>query len=145
MIWLPDVKVCRGCEIEKPLTEFSWRTDQNRHRARCRACDRVNKIAYRKRHPRRPRHVADYEHAAKIKARYGLAKEEYDRMLAAQNGVCAICLKACPRGRLSVDHDHTTGVVRGLLCRRCNSMLGSWGDSEENLERALNHLRGHNR
>lgn len=61
---------------------------------------------------------------------YGLSAEEYARLLAAQAGVCAICLRpetAKRRGitkTLAVDHDHASGRVRGLLCVRCNVMLG---------------------
>lgn len=62
--------------------------------------------------------------------KYGITPAEYAAMLAVQQGVCAICeqpelssIKGTPRS-LSVDHDHATGRIRGLLCTRCNSMLG---------------------
>lgn len=56
---------------------------------------------------------------------YGLTLEDYDVLLAEQNGVCAICKKKCATGkRLAVDHCHQTGAIRGLLCYRCNSHLG---------------------
>ena len=66
------------------------------------------------------RHVRNREY----KKRFGITIEQYEEMLLAQNGVCAICKKECRRGRLSVDHDHATGKVRGLLCRKCNVILG---------------------
>ena len=50
---------------------------------------------------------------------YGLEPGEYAKLLAAQGGVCAIC-KQSRRTRLDVDHDHSTGLVRGLACRSCN-------------------------
>lgn len=56
---------------------------------------------------------------------YGLTEEMFDRMLAEQNGQCAIC-GGQPSGRwktLFVDHDHKTGAVRGLLCHLCNAAL----------------------
>lgn len=55
---------------------------------------------------------------------YGITPEKYEAILASQGGVCAICRKPASNQRLSVDHDHKTGKVRGLLCRRCNVMLG---------------------
>lgn len=58
--------------------------------------------------------------------RYGITIAEYDAMLASQNGVCAICKRVPPSSRIlkfSVDHDHETGEVRGLLCQRCNMAL----------------------
>lgn len=68
--------------------------------------------------------------------RYGITLEQYDEMMLKQNGVCAICQQhetmknskgiVC---NLSVDHDHITGRVRGLLCRNCNIGLGCFSDN----------------
>jgi len=62
----------------------------------------------------------------RLKARYGITIAEYDAMLAAQGGTCAVCGTAeCASGRrFAVDHDHTTGRVRGLVCLFCNRALG---------------------
>ena len=59
-----------------------------------------------------------------LKRTFGLTVEEYDAMLDAQHGVCAICGKLPQKKRLAVDHNHTTGKVRGLLCPSCNRTLG---------------------
>jgi len=60
-----------------------------------------------------------------LKRTYGLTIDEYDQMVAQQGDVCAICREPPPaRQRLAVDHDHTSGAVRGLLCRQCNMALG---------------------
>lgn len=62
-----------------------------------------------------------------LKARYGITASDYDAMLAAQDGRCAICGTTEPEGRrgvFCVDHDHETGAVRGLLCWPCNRRLG---------------------
>ena len=56
----------------------------------------------------------------------GVTDEEYARLLAAQGGHCALCPNTPKTRRLHVDHDHTTGRVRGLLCFRCNKFLPSW-------------------
>ncbi len=56
--------------------------------------------------------------------RYKITPEDYEELLTAQDYVCAICAGTNPDGmRLFVDHDHTTEVIRGLLCRRCNTAL----------------------
>src|ERR1051326_8652672 len=63
---------------------------------------------------------------------FGLTLEQFQNLLSGQNGVCAICKQpesaVNPRTKqiksLSVDHDHETGKVRGLLCQRCNTALG---------------------
>lgn len=68
----------------------------------------------------------------------GLTIEDYDRMLAEQGGVCAICGNPPKARRLDVDHDHRTGAVRGLLCHRCNRGV-SW-DALGWLERAQAYL-----
>jgi Recombination endonuclease VII len=77
-----------------------------------------------------------------LRTRYGITAEEYDAMLEAQNGVCAICQRECRTGmRLAVDHERETGKVRGLLCRACNGGIGAMQYSVENLERAATYLR----
>ena len=58
-----------------------------------------------------------------LKCRYGITLEAFDAQVAQQNGHCAICGIIPDRVRLSVDHDHETGMIRGLLCRRCNMAL----------------------
>ena len=72
---------------------------------------------------------------------YGLTPEQYDALLQQQDGVCAICRETCRTGqRLSVDHDHATGRIRGLLCRNCNLGIGHLGDSADRIASALAYL-----
>jgi len=79
----------------------------------------------------------------KIKRVYGLTKEQYQHMLEQQNGCCAICLTSVEEQRyntLVVDHCHTTGKVRGLLCHACNTAIGSLKDNVGSLQRAIQYL-----
>lgn len=77
----------------------------------------------------------------RLRVRYNLTEEGYRRLQEQQGGVCFICAKACSSGRkLAVDHDHSTGKVRGLLCRRCNQMLGVAKDDPTLLLRAADYL-----
>ncbi len=91
-----------------------------------------------------------------LKARYKLTVEEYNRLLANQNGVCAICKqpetishKDGKTLRLSVDHDHACcpgkdscgKCIRGLLCYRCNRMISSWKDDPMIFFRAAEYLQ----
>jgi len=72
------------------------------------------------------------DRAKSIKRKYGLTMEAYEFLLSNQKGVCAICFKS-EIGKfqnLAVDHDHKTGKVRGLLCRRCNLGLSYLDNSE---------------
>ncbi len=78
--------------------------------------------------------------AATLK-RYGLTIESYDALHAAQGGRCAICGMACASGfRLSVDHCHASGKVRGLLCSACNLGLGKFKDDARRLQAAAEYL-----
>jgi hypothetical protein len=75
---------------------------------------------------------------------YGISAAEYDTLLDSQGGACKICGSRNPggQGRFHTDHDHAVGRVRGLLCQRCNAMLGFARDDRSILESAVLYLRG---
>lgn len=76
--------------------------------------------------------------------RYGISHVDYLRILNEQDEQCRICgmpEKYNTHGRLEVDHDHATGLVRGLLCGRCNKAIGLMLDDAGLLEAAANYLR----
>jgi hypothetical protein len=85
--------------------------------------------------------------------KYGLTPEQYDDMRAAQKYKCALCEiheEDAPRGRaktsataLHIDHCHTTGKIRSLLCYNCNNMLGKAKDNEQTLAKAIEYLKEH--
>jgi Recombination endonuclease VII len=76
-----------------------------------------------------------------LRRTYGITIADYDRMFEEQNGVCAICGEARPEERtLHIDHDHETGVIRGLLCFRCNNALGDFREEYELFQRAADYL-----
>ncbi|MEU5878199.1 endonuclease VII domain-containing protein [Spirillospora sp. NPDC047279] len=79
-------------------------------------------------------------HENRVVATYGLQRGEYDQLFESQGGVCAICSQ--PRvQRLSVDHCHERGIVRGLLCRMCNGrLLTAARDRPEILRAAADYL-----
>jgi hypothetical protein len=85
-----------------------------------------------------------------FRKKYGIDFAEYQRMLVEQNGVCASCARPETRltdagdlRMLSVDHNHTTGAVRGLLCSNCNLVLGYACDDVTVLQKAIGYLRKH--
>ena len=89
-----------------------------------------------------PDFARDYE----LKSKYGIRLTDVDTMLAAQNGLCLICDRditgrTAARAKAVVDHCHATKKVRGLLCFRCNSSLGAFGDNPGTLDRAAAYLR----
>lgn len=73
-----------------------------------------------------------------LKHEYDLTVEQYQTMVSEQGGCCAICLR--PERRLHVDHEHSTGRVRGLLCKKCNMGIGLLGDSPAVLTAAAVYL-----
>lgn len=82
-----------------------------------------------------------------LRRKYGISAADYDKMLAAQGGGCALCGKKPEDQKryskyLHVDHCHKTGRVRGLLCDRHNLLLGQWGDEIDLLQRAVEYLEG---
>ena len=75
------------------------------------------------------------------KTGFSISIGEYFKMLKKQGDVCAICGETCPRNaRLSVDHCHATGKVRGLLCAPCNVGLGQFRDDADRLMQAVTYL-----
>lgn len=73
---------------------------------------------------------------------YGITKEQFDKMLEAQHGVCAICHTEWGVGRKGpfIDHDHITGAVRGLLCNSCNTGIGLLKDDPVIMQSAITYL-----
>lgn len=84
--------------------------------------------------------------AARRLAAYGLTRAEYEGLVTRQQNRCAICRTATPGGKgeaWHIDHDHATGVVRGLLCHACNTGLGSFRDKPELLLAAIQYVTAH--
>lgn len=80
-------------------------------------------------------------HEKRVTETYGLLKGEYALLYAFQGGKCALCRRATGASRkLSVDHDHATGKVRGLLCRPCNTLLGHARDKISFFRRCIRYL-----
>jgi len=76
--------------------------------------------------------------AKNLKKCYGITAEQYNKMTDKQNGQCAICGRGDKK--LQVDHDHSTGTVRGLLCGGCNLGIGHLCDSPDLLQKAAGYL-----
>ena len=81
--------------------------------------------------------------------KYGITLEQYEELFKKQGGVCALCKKpeTVRRNkktdggeRLAVDHCHDTGLVRGLLCFKCNTAIGALGDTQEAALKAMKYL-----
>jgi hypothetical protein len=156
---LSGTKVCNICHIEKTVDDFYFLKKKSGARYPsyiCKPCDnarstqwakinkdKVTEISkrFRERHP-------GYFRKYDLVKNNGMTQEEYVNLWAKQDGKCAICdrpdEKIGKRGyntTLVVDHDHQTGQIRGILCRKCNSGLGMFEDSVESLRAAVQYLQ----
>ena len=94
-------------------------------------------LSKRERTERRRRSAHNYH----LKKTYGITIEDYDAILQAQGGKCAICKGGTSKNFFAVDHNHKNGKVRGLLCARCNTGLARFMDSATNVGRAYRYLK----
>src|SRR5262249_29852326 len=125
-------KVCIYCHEALALEKFcnNIRSKDGKHWM-CKPCA-VQKV--REWGERNPRKKKDGARRWWLRTLYGITPEKYDELLASQAGLCAICggpgrtTQRSQRFPLQVDHDHETGRIRGLLCHRCNTILGNAGD-----------------
>lgn len=81
-----------------------------------------------------------------LKSRYKMTTEDYDVMLHNQNGCCAICGKhwSVENRTLHIDHNHSNGNIRGLLCRNCNTALGLLNEDSALFDKAKEYLKKNN-
>lgn len=135
-------KRCPRCRTEKPISAFRFSPfNKDGYAGWCIDCERENLTLRRKNMPNENR-------TAQKKTRYGVTEAIYLEMLKSQNGVCAICGKSETRKAsngqirpLSVDHCHTTQLIRGLLCDSCNNGIARFHDDPDLLIRAAEYLR----
>lgn len=138
------VKICTRCKTEHPATYFykgmyeckdcsrerhkKWRADnRERHNELCRNWHRADPIRSR---------------THELKKKFGITHDDYLKMLKDQGGKCLICgnESAGDRAHFSVDHNHNTGKIRGLLCTKCNRGLGCFNDSLVLMRKAVRYL-----
>lgn len=125
---------CSRCGTFKSWGEFYKRKELSTgHESSCKVCRRK----------RRAQDMASgKEHNWHLLRAYGIFRDDYDELVRLQGGRCAICSGKRNGARFwSVDHDHETGKVRGLLCQRCNALLGMAKDDVSILQQAIDYLR----
>ena len=122
------MRKCRRCEEEKELDNFpisrTGKKGQIYRKPDCKPCDNKRKSV------------------ANMLQKFNMTPKDYDNMLSSQDGGCAICSTDTPRGngRFHIDHCHTTGKIRGLLCSKCNVGLGQFDDNTDKLSGAIRYL-----
>ena len=138
------MRTCTSCNTEKPLADFGVRKS-GRVGDLIMPCKPCKVQVHRTKRQANPEHYLQIERKSKFKKQYGITLEQYDEIFTAQGGGCAICSAKTPSNRtkyFAVDHCHTTGKVRGLLCTKCNRGLGLFNDRTDLLKLATNYLLG---
>lgn len=143
------MKVCTRCTQSKSLSDFPLkkRKSGNYHRSSwCKTCS-YDSVKNWRLNNREKEAVIKSKYYLKNREKYtlfkyGLTNEDYAEKLFQQNGVCAICEKEEEiKGKhLAVDHCHTTGKIRGLLCGNCNRGIGHLKENVSYLDKAKDYL-----
>jgi hypothetical protein len=132
------MKQCKSCKQTKPFSDFGKdKRVKSGLTARCKFCNNQAIYEHKKKNP----HLAQDLH---LKSRYGITLETKQNMIAAQNNQCAICKDELINSKdTCVDHSHTTGKIREILCASCNKMLGYAKDNAKTLQNAIKYLTTH--
>lgn len=136
------MKTCTLCELPKSLDCFSPNGGKKAGlRSHCKSCrSRYEQRITNRREGLRPNLRARRQYApTEPQYRRGMTIQEYEDMVSVQKGRCLICKK---NTKLHVDHCHTSGDIRGLLCGTCNRGLGMMQDRTDFLRRAIRYLEG---
>lgn len=127
--------ICIVCSEKKPIRMMS-----KSYHGLCTTCSTKKSRLWAKENPNEWERMRRKSH---LKKKYGITIEEYDKMVNAQKGVCAICKGSLTdsRGfRPHIDHCHKSNVVRGVLCGDCNKGLGLFKDDKERIFNAYKYL-----
>lgn len=149
------MKKCYKCGFLKPLNDFHLRkSSKDGYQATCKLCQKIALADRRKADPikhsnyqkkwrnKNPERAKEINRKTKLKTTYGISPEQFNNMLADQDGCCKICKSPHPHGKGTwhIDHCHSTGKLRGLLCHYCNTGLGAFRDNLFLLKSAMEYL-----
>lgn len=128
---------CNTCHKVKPLSEFEWQKSRPNPRKKCQKCRHKDRnyekeYAYRN-EKKKQKYWGDPDAARRSweRSKYGVCKEDFSY------SCCWICGSS---ERLCIDHCHTSGQPRGLLCTKCNTALGMFEDNPVKMQRAVQYL-----
>jgi hypothetical protein len=131
---MEEFKKCSRCKVPKQLNEFHKRkSSKDGHDHYCKSCgNSLHKIRYTNN---------PGEKDNKKYAKYNITRDDFINMYNTQNNKCKICGEKFDKKRLVyIDHNHNTNKVRGLLCPKCNNLLGNSCDNIEILKAAIIYL-----
>lgn len=138
------MKSCRVCGTLKPVSAYNKKaSSKDGFRTDCRDCQ---KEYHRKRYaanPERHKEIVRKNQRIYTAKQHGMGAEDLAALYDSENHSCAICgISEVDYGKyLAIDHCHTSGKVRGLLCTGCNTGLGNFKDNPEFLAKAITYLK----
>jgi hypothetical protein len=136
--------LCSACYQATPeRREYrrGWKdTNRDRIREQAREYYLANKDVIDARNDAYYKANPDAAWARQLRRRFGMTVDDYNAMVRAQHGVCAVCRQSPNGNHLCVDHDHRTGLIRGLLCDACNGGIGQFDDDVQLLASAAEYL-----
>lgn len=139
------MKTCTKCKVTKSKTEFySHKHTKDKLASLCKSCYKENEINWKINNPEAYKESCRRRN---LKKKFGITLEEYETMYTAQHGKCACCGEEKQNtgiNGLVVDHDHTTGKVRKLLCSSCNTALGLLKEDKNIINNLLKYVEDHN-
>ena len=142
-----NTKQCAKCKKWKLFSKFG--SNINRKGGLhyyCKKCANIKNAKWRRDNSELS---ATVQRKVRLKIRFDITIEQYDKMFEQQNGLCAICGEPETAEnqygviRLAIDHDHKTGKIRALLCRGCNQLLGCAKENTITLQSAINYLHSY--
>lgn len=149
-------KQCSKCHEEKELSEFyKHKKFKDGHKSCCKSCENeAHRLRYQKAKQDGEKYIKNKKETLRrnsLKKRFGISTEQYEELLAKQDGKCAICKRPAEEfnKRLAVDHAHTKsdyvpeGMIRGLLCFSCNHLVVGRLTDPDIFENASRYLRQH--
>jgi hypothetical protein len=152
------VKTCPDCSQSKPISEYYKRKRALKYpdsisgyQTICKPCFKKQRADYvvenkekclEADHKRYQNSDKTNWRASNYRIKFGISLEDYNRMFDEQEGKCKICKRhqSILKSRLAVDHNHSTGKIRGLLCRPCNSALGLLKENIDTLSNCIEYL-----
>lgn len=150
------MKKCSKCKKEKSESEF-WKDSHKKSGlcSKCKDCMRITKKIYQNTPRGRRLHIeasgrwqvknpGRYKKKWHLKHTYNLSSEEHYQMWIDQKGRCAVCGNPIDYDNLATDHNHITGQIRGLLCKKCNLGLGYFYTDEHGillLKKAIKYIK----
>jgi hypothetical protein len=133
-------KRCPICGILKERSEYwKWQSRKDGITAYCKDCFNKKNKKWMKENPDKLPTLQE-QRASSRKRNFGISEEDYAQMLVDQNNSCAICYISIG-WEAAVDHCHTTNVVRGLLCRKCNLGIGAFKDNIDTIRKAIQYVK----